>query len=210
MQKINRIVALDWLRGICAISVMLYHFFFMNPNDTDANKWKIYINPLNNLFLFVVGIAIFYNFNKIKINQFLNITMLFISFIIFLLYPLPYTQMDIVLGWNRVIFVIIVITWVFSFWKMKITEISKAGKLFEMFGMATYGVYILHPIIRKIIFHGCNILKLNFSSLIISILAVFATIVVAIVSYYFFETKISDCGKRLVKKYLTSIPRVPR
>jgi peptidoglycan/LPS O-acetylase OafA/YrhL len=66
--------------------------------------------------------------------------------------------------------------------------------------MATYGVYILHPIIR-IILHGFNkILKLNFSPLIISILAVFVTIVVAIVSYYYFETKISDCGKRLVKK----------
>jgi peptidoglycan/LPS O-acetylase OafA/YrhL len=83
---------------------------------------------------------------------------------------------------------------------MKITKISKVGKLFEMFGMATYGVYILHMIVRSILMGFNKILKLNFSNLIICILAVFATIVVAIISYYYFETKISNWGKQLVKK----------
>jgi peptidoglycan/LPS O-acetylase OafA/YrhL len=88
-----------FLIAVCIIG-LYFCFFLMKPDET-INQWEIYINPLNNLFLFVAGIAIFYNFNKLKINQFLNMTILFISFTIFLLYPFSsYTQTGIMTECN--------------------------------------------------------------------------------------------------------------
>jgi peptidoglycan/LPS O-acetylase OafA/YrhL len=186
---------------ITTVIGLYFAFFLLDPNDSLANQWKIYTNPLNNLFLFVLGIAIFYNFNKITINKLSNIVVLFGSFILFILYPFD-SHIEIVTGRGRIIFVIIVAVWVFSFFKMKIDNVSTTGKVFEMFGMATYGVYILHPIIRMILSGANKFLNTGFPSIAISIIAVFITIVAAIISYYYFELKISNWGKNLIKKVI--------
>jgi len=63
-RKINRVVSLDWLRGACAISIMLYHFFFVRKNDMLFGKLGIYAVTA---FFIISGLsmAIVYN-NYIK------------------------------------------------------------------------------------------------------------------------------------------------
>jgi len=183
---------------ITCIIGLYFAFFLLNPNDSLANQWSIYVNPFNNLFCFILGIAIFYNFNKIKINKIMNLSLLLISFILFLFYDYK-NQIDIVSGWNRIIFVFIITVWIFSFFKMKVEKTSMVSKMFETFGMATYGVYILHPIFRSILLKANELLKLNFPYIAVCIVAVFITILGATISYYYFELKISNWGKKIVK-----------
>jgi peptidoglycan/LPS O-acetylase OafA/YrhL len=187
---------------IFAITVAIglyFAFHLMTPNN--PSSIELSSHPLNNLFLFVAGIAIYYNFNSIKsIKYYTAIICLSISFVVFLIYPY-HEQIDLVTGITRVVLVLIVTLWCFIFFKMKVDKISVIGRIFETFGLATYGVYIMHILVRIIINYTINkLLHFNLSSFIISALSVCITIAIAIVSYYRFEIKISNWGKYLVKK----------
>ncbi len=179
---------------------LYFSFIGLDSSESLQNQWKTYVNPFNNLFLYVIGIAMYYNFAKFDINNKKISILLFVSFLLFVLYPYS-TTIDIVTNVGRIIFVIISAIWVFCFFKMKIKSVSKTGKLFEMFGIATYGVYILHPIIQKYVFGFMNILNINYVPItIILLFSCILTIMIALCSYYFFELKISKWGNRLIKK----------
>jgi peptidoglycan/LPS O-acetylase OafA/YrhL len=176
-----------------------FAFFRLDPSVAISGQWNIYTHPLNNLFLYIIGISFFYNFHNLKVNQAINFIFLFLAGFIFVVYPYI-SQSDTISGFNRLIYSGCISLSVFSFYKMEVKSINIIGKIFEKFGIATYGVYILHPIIIRIVNFASkkySILTIN-QSIGISIIL---TIAIAFLSYYKLELKISNYGKKIEKEF---------
>ncbi len=124
-----------------------FAFNLLNPNTRLSDQWALYVNPFNNLFLYVMGIAIFYNFREVNINSMLNIILLIIAVSLFCLLPFEGDQISIVSGIGRLIFTLLSFTIVLCFYKLKINLPSFLSNALETFGIATYGVYLIHPIV---------------------------------------------------------------
>jgi peptidoglycan/LPS O-acetylase OafA/YrhL len=149
--------------------------------------------------MYTAGIAIYYNFRDKKIQQSLNIIVLLLCVLLFVFVPFNGDQINIVTGNGRIIFSIISICLVFSVYKLEISLPKIIEYPLEKLGIATYSVYLLHPIVywyTTIAFH--RILKIDHPRfLFISIIAI--TITLSIISYKYLEKPFIDIGKRLTK-----------
>ncbi|WP_446010266.1 acyltransferase family protein [Candidatus Electrothrix sp.] len=119
---------------------VVFSFFLLDSEIPLKEQWLTYINPFNNLFLYVAGIAIYYNSSvkKIKLSQ---VLFLFgIAIVIFMLYPVYGDKIAIVTGVNRLVFLFATILLVLSFYKFTRYDLIPKGVQYplEQLGIATY------------------------------------------------------------------------
>ena len=177
---------------------LVFAFLILNPKHLIANQWSIYINPFNNLFFYCAGISIFYNLKDVIISQKINSVLFCAGCAIFLFYPVSGDQIDIITGPNRIIFILASILVVISFYKFDLYSFVPGfvGFSLEKFGIATYGVYMLHPIVKmysESVFKRIGVQ--NKEVQLVSVVIV--TIVIAIASFSLFEKKMIQIGKKL-------------
>lgn len=184
-----------------------FSFVILKPDLNLGNQWALYVNPFNNLFLYIMGIAIYYNFKNLQINTKLNITILICSVLLFCLFPFGGDQISIVTGIGRVFFVVISFFIVLSFYKLKIELPKVLANALESFGVATYGVYLIHPVLYLRLIPLLRKSPFLNSYVQITIVAIL-TIIIATLSYRTFELRFIRIGKYLTtsnieKKKLT-------
>jgi peptidoglycan/LPS O-acetylase OafA/YrhL len=187
---------------LATLGVGLYFaFFVLRPDLTLAEQWSLYINPFNNFFLYVLGITIYYNFKDVSIKPTLNNILLLVAILLFSLLPYGGNQISLVSGFGRLVFVALSFIIVFCFYKLSITLPKFLGNTLETFGIATYGVYMLHPVVfvySNFILKAINIR----SGVLLFGMVSLLTIVLAISSYRIFETRMIKLGKKLTSTSL--------
>ena len=189
----NLIVAITFGIGLYFSSVLL------SPEFTLVQQWDTYIHPLNNLFLYAIGIAIYYNLKDVKIPHLLNLALLLISLLILLFYTVGINQIDLVTGWNRIIFIALSVGFVVSFYKFRLMLPAFFSYPLEKLGLVTYGVYILHPIVKSFVEKG--FLAFGFhNNYAIAVAVIILTITLSLISYYAIEIRLMRLGKRLTTK----------
>lgn len=184
--------------GFMLVSIisLVFSFRILSPEQSLGSQWETYINPLNNLFFYYSGIVIYYLCKDKKIKNVKLLVILLVSATIFILYPVVGDQINITTGINRLVFSLLSMVIVYCFYKIEFGKQNSITKLLEVFGIATYGIYLLHPIVNfyigKIFNTESKVLHIGIVSLV--------TIALAILSFYFFEKKISDYGKKKLAK----------
>jgi peptidoglycan/LPS O-acetylase OafA/YrhL len=176
---------------------VIFSFFLLDPDISLSDQWLTYINPFNNLFLYVAGIAIYYNLSSVKIS-FSGVLLFFgIAVTVFMFYPAYGDKIAIVTGVNRLVFLFSSILLVVSFYKFTRYELVPRGVQYplEKFGIATYGVYLLHPVVNMYAGYALSKAGLESSALLFAVV-VLLTISAAIVSFNIFEKKLIKLGKR--------------
>lgn len=185
---------------ITMLIASLFSFQYLNSKEILANQWEKYISPLNNLFLYYSGLVMYYSYKDLNIKKIYVSTILILSVFFLFVIPTGIDQISLVTGSNRLVFSILCMLIVFCFYKMNINKANMFTKLLEVFGLATYGVYLLHPIVSDIIVYVLkNIIKveLGITHIIISSIS---SIVISVFSYFYFERKITNYGKRIIIK----------
>jgi peptidoglycan/LPS O-acetylase OafA/YrhL len=175
---------------ICTAIGMLFAFYFLDSKIVLSNQWSLYVNPFNNLFLYVIGISIYYNFKDVSIKQNINILILLITTALFCFLPFHGDQILIVSGFGRIIFVVLSTTIVFCFYKLRIKLPLFISSILESLGLATYGIYLIHPVVYMFI------LKIENDFIYFSLISI-VTIISSIISYKFFEIKFINLGKKV-------------
>ncbi len=178
----------------------LFAFRWLNPNQPLGDQWALYVHPINNLFLYCAGVALFYNMDGIRIFERWRIPLLVLPLAALLLYPAAGDQISIATGIDRVVLSLISIAIVVAFYKCPLNLPAGLAVRLEQLGIATYGVYLLHPIVadwtrRLLTSYGL------FRPALFAVLVIAITIPLALLIYRCFELPFIRLGRRL-----TTIP----
>lgn len=176
-----------------AISILIalyFAFYLINLNSAYEEQWSTYQNPFNNLFLYACGIALYYNFHNVNLARFAPIIIL-LAFLTLVYYPVAGDQLLIITDINRVILSFASVALTLGFYKIDIKLPSALSTLLAKLGEATYGVYLLHPIVFVFVNQVFE------QPLLCVIITSLATIVIANFSYKFYEKPFIKLGKRI-------------
>ena len=126
-----------------------FAFFELSQDHSLSDQWELYINPFNQMFLFLSGVMIGKykdDIKKIITNEqyaFLAVIFLFFAF---WLYPAHGDKIITVSGINRLVFSVLCILFVALTLLVKINLPFNLRKTFLFLGESCYSIYLLHPL----------------------------------------------------------------
>ncbi|MDD3323411.1 MAG: acyltransferase [Paludibacter sp.] len=174
----------------------IYSGLVISPNLSLGNQWNAYIHPLNNLFFYVSGISFFYNFSQLNLKRSVTVFIILIASLIFILYPVSGDLVFLIQGSNRLVFSLASLLLVFGFYKLYFNDKNNLiSKIFEEFGVWSYGIYLFHPIVYLYLNHSFYFNKVE--NIYKSIIIVLITFLISVISFYLFEKKFIKLGKNL-------------
>jgi exopolysaccharide production protein ExoZ len=174
---------------LSAVLFSLYLYFAftkLNPQKTLSEQWIDYVNPLNQVFLFLGGFLIGLFFSNIKLRNSLIVALFFIGLGLFAFMPTHGETINLVTGYNRLIFTFSCLLICFCFYKLTIKFPSYIHKPLTLLGEVSYSIYLLHPIIYDVIGRLRNY-TLDFSDTTRLILSMCITLIAAYFTYEYFE-----------------------
>jgi peptidoglycan/LPS O-acetylase OafA/YrhL len=174
-----------------------YALSLITPALPLESQWTTYIHPLNNLFFYVIGVAIYYNGRQLKPQLILPTACIVLSIALFTVTPSGSDNSSIVIGINRLLFSSASILMVFGFFKLKPILPTMLSVPLERLGIITYGVYLLHPIVNSAV--TMAFMKLNWQTGAAATIVIisFITIAAANASYQFIEKPMIQLGKKI-------------
>lgn len=176
---------------------LYFAFAAFDRQSTLASQWQTYIHPLNNLMFYVAGVALFYNARGQLAGGRTPLLVLLVSLIVLTWYPTGGDLVNVVSGPERVAFLLACIGTVFGFYRMRVAVPRWLSRPLAALGVATYGVYLLHPIVYQAIELVARQLRLQPSPALIVAATIAATIALSLAMYDRFEAPMIRLGKRL-------------
>lgn len=178
-----------------------YHFAFniMRPELSVESQWITYINPLNQLYLFIAGVALgaYLPKNHQKITgakrASLSVAMAF-GALLFALLPLD-SQAEIVTGISRVILSACCILVVACTYTLNPKSPPRMGKTLSTLGEGCYSIYLLHPLVSMTLVFALS--KIGIGTGPAYILSIFVTIAVSRLTYLYVEKPMMVIGKKI-------------
>lgn len=188
---------LFYIFSLLLLGCFLYFAFYkLKINLSLSEQWYNYVNPLNQVFLFLGGYLIGYLFNKIQLSNKGSLLILLIAVSVLFFYP---GEGNIAVGINRVIFSASCFLICFVLYKKNAYRLPKiVDKPLLMLGEASYALYLLHPIIwralEKVFVHYPTFPV----SLVLKIICTAGlSLVVSYCIYYYFERSFMKLGRSL-------------
>lgn len=192
--------------GLLLISLVIFgiylYFAFniLSAKQSLSTQWTNYVNPLNQVFLFLGGFLLGLFFQKMKIKNSVAISIFSIGILTFIFYPVQGDLIYLVTGFNRLVFTLSCLLVCLGVYKLSLELPSIVHNPLKLLGEASYSVYLLHPLV----YTAANIVNkrvFNFSQPIIIILSVICTLLCSYIVYEYFEKffmKIAKTKKQLV------------
>lgn len=174
---------------------LCFTFIILDQNLTLVQQWRNYVNPLNQVFLFLGGFLIFSFFAQKENNNKLYFSLLSLVSVLFVVYPVDGDSINIVTGFNRIVFMLISFTICISFYKIDIQVPNFIDKPLSLLGEASYSVYLLHPIVLGIVQIICK--RLNISGFYIIAMSIVLTLIISYFVYKYFEKYFIRRGNNL-------------
>ena len=184
---------------------LLFSQWLLDPTVPLSRQWATYINPFNNLFLYAAGIAIYFNAGQAR-GLLTSALLLIAGVAVFTVYPVIGDTVHIVTGWNRWIFSAASIGIVLAVYGTSLRLPAWIGTPLVHLGLATYGVYLLHPVIFKALHLLAPDLARSWAGWGMLATVSVLTIAVALVIYHRIEHPMVLLGKRLTADRSSSGP----
>lgn len=196
---IKRFKPLMILLALALFGLYLYFAFVkLNPNLTLSEQWKNYVNPLNQVFLFLGGFLIGFLLHDTKIKNSAIVFLLFLAFALFTFYPATGDTINIVTGTNRLIFTASCFLICICFYKLTFKFPKFIHKPLTLLGEASYSVYLLHPIVWSLTSIASGLFSKYIFYFPVSaslILSVLLTLIISYYVYQYFEKHFMKLGK---------------
>lgn len=174
-----------------------FAFYALSSEAILAAQWNTYINPFNNLFLYCAGIAIYYNCRTSNHGNVVAAISMLTAIVIFCFYPASGDLVNIVVGPERVVFSFASVLLVVAFYHLAVELPRCLARGLGALGVATYGVYLLHPIVHSTLVAVFEKSGTYAPALIIAPLTIVATVGGSLISYRILEAPLIRFGKRI-------------
>ena len=193
------------LTGATVLIGLLFSHVLLDAQVPIAEQWGTYVNPFNNLFLYCAGIALYYNADHLEPSRATCLAVLAVGVAVFIWHPVAGNFIQILTGWNRIVFCAASIAIVFGFYKHRGGLARIVALPLTQLGLAAYGVYLLHPVVWQACSQLFGLLHLESTPAAMIGATIAGTLVIAWVSYHCYELPLIRWGKRL-----TSLPLNPK
>lgn len=177
---------------------MMFAFDWLNPDAPLAAQWATYINPFNNLFLFFGGISIFHLLKKVVLPNYSHLLFLMLGAALMVLISAEGDPIEIVTGTKRICFSLSCFLIVTAFFYSPTSVTNPVATALESLGIATYSIYLLHPIVMQAVMRLMRALELQSSGLAF-LMASTMTVIASILVFKFVEKPFVGFGKSLTK-----------
>ncbi|WP_394262047.1 acyltransferase family protein [Moraxella boevrei] len=185
-QNLSKQTIILWLSTLILLGIYIYFaFFVLNIHVPLAENWQNYINPLNQGFLFVLGMLIAKYFLTKNLTNFISLTLIGIGFLLFMCYPISANLpiISLVTGTLRLIFTLSSALLVLGFFKLTYQLPKILHRPLFTLGEISYGVYLIHPIVILLI----NQINDGLNFWLKLILTLLITLLLSQLSYQYFE-----------------------
>jgi exopolysaccharide production protein ExoZ len=171
--------------GIVLFGIYVQFAFNILDNTSPlGEQWHDYVNPLNQVFLFLGGFLIGMFFKNTTVNPIINVFILITGLSLFIFYPVTENTINLVTGANRIVFTLSCFLICFSFYKLLVELPLLISKPLTLMGEASYSVYLLHPIVYSV-FKKLFTLASNHSVHMPKLLQITLSITVTLIASYF-------------------------
>lgn len=184
---------------IILVISLYFSFFLINSATPLTNQWDLYVNPLNQFFLFAGGMLIGHlGAHTINLKQTAIKSVLGLLVITFCIYPVTGDTVMLVSGWLRVLFSLICLLICLLIFNSRI-EFNKLGhNVFSFLGDTSYSIYLLHPIVFKVT-ETINNVIFGLDTTVVMISSIAGTFLASHLSYNLLEKPMVLVGKSLSK-----------
>ena len=177
---------------------MYFAFHVLDGKSPLDKQWHNYVNPLNQVFLFLGGYTIGLVFEKRQFNHYLNVLLLVVAILIFVFYPAYGNAISIVTGVSRLVFTSCCFIVCLSFYKLEFKLPDLFNRPLTFLGEASYSVYLLHPLVFsfvRISFDFLDKCDIHIHSIFKLLLSIAITLVFSYFVYEHFEKFFMKVGK---------------
>ncbi len=182
-------------------SIYLYYtFIVLKTTHTSRYYWHVTTNPLNNLFYFFSGYLLGLYFSKVRIAPIQNMLLLLAAIVLFIFHPASGNTINIISGFNRVIFTGICIIICFCFYKNSYALPQVIDSSLSFLGKISYSIYMLHSIIWSLTDKFFWSYYVNKPFVLQFALASIATLIVSYTTYNTIEKPFIRIGGKLALK----------
>lgn len=187
--------------SLIILAIYVYFAFFrLDPARSlgDADQWRNYVNPLNQVFLFLGGFLIGLTLRNTTVPVFWTLIILLAGLALFIFYPAQGDTIQLVTGTNRLVFTACCFMVCISFYKLRVDLPEVINKPLRLLGEASYSVYLLHPLVysvvgKAVVFAGRHSLPIADSVKIA--LSIILTLITGYFVYERFEKYFMRMGK---------------
>ncbi len=177
---------------------LYFAFSILRPDVGLSEQWKNYVNPLNQVFLFLCGFLISLLLQEKKMKTQYILPVLLFAFGLFISYPVEGDNIHLVTGFNRLIFTAACCIICLCFFKLTYQLPAFIHTPLSMLGEASYSVYLLHPIVWSIATIATKLFSqyvFNIPDILKLCLSVIVTLVVSYYVYQRFEKYFMKLGR---------------
>ncbi len=180
----------------------LFAFLLLSNEITLAEQWTLYVNPLNQVFLFMSGVLLGWYAEHIKkiVPKNLSLFVLLLSIMVFVFYPVAGNQSSIVTGKERFIFSFLMLVIVSMIFICDFKLDGLMNNILLFLGQGCYSIYLLHPIFASPVVFLFDVL--GFQLLYAYIMAGFLTLIASYYTFRFIENPMMNQGKTLCDKFI--------
>lgn len=185
-------IAIFWL-------YLYFAFWRIDSSQTLDHEWREYVNPLNQVFLFLGGFLIGLFFQNTRIKNSTVLVLLLLALGIFTFYPASANPITLVTGTNRLVFTACCFVICLCFYKLTFQFPGFIHKPLTLLGEASYSVYLLHPIVWAFSSAAWGLFNRYLFQLpqpVMLVMSIVATLAVSYFVYQYFEKYFMKLGRR--------------
>lgn len=183
-------VGLAVIGSILGVVYLYFAFVALPASSTLAEGWGTYVNPLNQAFLFFCGFLIGHLLHGLRASQLLVHLALWVGVLAFLLWPTSSESIDLVTGWDRIVFTAICVAICAGAYKLELALPRSVHAPLVLLGHASYSVYLLHPIVFRALEHSGFL-----GGRSLAVLTIVITLGAAYACYRWFEMPVNRLGR---------------
>jgi len=159
-----------------------------------SEQWAMYVNPLNQAFLFVAGIAVGRLLRDVSVPRWILLAVAVVALTVFVAWPSGAGQISLVTGANRFVFSAVCVALCAVAYKLVVDAPRWLDRPLGTLGEASYSVYLIHPMAFTAV---SMLVRDRLSDVIVAAVAVAVTLVASVICYRLYERPITDVGRRL-------------
>jgi peptidoglycan/LPS O-acetylase OafA/YrhL len=192
------------LLSIVIFAVYLYFAYFIIPEfDVLKNSGShLYINPLNQVFLFLGGFLIGLFFEKLNVDQPFVAVILSLSVLAFVFYPVSGDRINLVQQTPRLVFTTICFVFCFSFYKATIQLPAWLDNVFTRLAEYSYSLYLLHPLVWRFFENLSKMLKYSLHPAAMFVLCAALSLLLSRFVYFYYEKFFMRRGRSWSEKFV--------